>query len=205
MEIENYNDNVFINCPFDYEYINFFRAIVFTVIDAGFIPRCSKEIDDGTEFRLGAIVTLIDECRYGIHDISRIELDSKNKLPRFNMPFELGIFWGAKKFGNENQKKKKCIILERNQYRYQKFISDLSGVDVKAHKNAQKQIVTSVRNWLVTASRRTTIPDPSLTNKRLLSFQKYMRKICNNNGNSYDSMPFFELVKNMTDWLELSN
>lgn len=205
MEKINYNDNVFINCPFDNEYINLFRAIVFTVIDAGFIPRCSKEIDDGTEFRLGSIVSLIDDCRYGIHDLSRVELNKKNNLPRFNMPFELGIFWGSKKFGEDYNQKKKCIILEKDQYRYQKFISDLSGVDVTAHKNTQKEIIAAVRNWLVTASRRTTVPESSLINTKYLRFQKKMRKICNDNGSTYDSMPFFELVKNMTDWLEISS
>ena len=203
MEKISYNDNVFINCPFDIDYINLFRAIIFTVVDAGFIPRCSKEIDDGTEFRLGAIVSLIDECRYGIHDLSRVELDKENSLPRFNMPFELGIFWGSKKFGNDDQQKKKCIILEKDQYRYQKFISDLSGVDVKAHSNNLKNVIFAVRNWLVTASRRTTIPEASHINKRFRQFQIKMRKICNVNGSTYDSMPFIELVQNMTDWLSL--
>jgi len=171
------------------------------VLDSGFVPRCSKEIDDGTEFRLESIVPLIKECRYGIHDLSRVELDKKNRLPRFNMPFELGIFWGSKKFGGSTQQKKKSMILEKSRYRYQKFISDLSGVDVTSHNNTQRKVITAVRNWLVTASRRTTIPDASLMNTRFRHFQNFMKGLCRDNGSDYDSMLFIELVKNMTDWL----
>ena len=50
---------------------------------------------------------MIADCRYGIHDISRTELDRDSGLPRFNMPLELGIFLGAKRFGAEEQKRKK--------------------------------------------------------------------------------------------------
>jgi len=42
---------------------------------------------------------LIEACRYGIHDLSRTELDKSHQLPRFNMPLELGIFLGARRYG----------------------------------------------------------------------------------------------------------
>jgi len=41
MPIEAYNDNVFLNCPFDPEYRQIFNAIVFTIYDCGFVARCS--------------------------------------------------------------------------------------------------------------------------------------------------------------------
>jgi hypothetical protein len=63
-------------------------------------------------------------------DLSRTELHED--LPRFNMPLELGIFLGAKKYGNEQNNNKACIIFDREQYRYQKFISDISGHDIKS-------------------------------------------------------------------------
>ena len=66
MGTDNYNDNVFINCPFDDEFEPLLHAYIFTVLDCGFIPRCSRELDDATEFRLSSIVGLIRECRYGI-------------------------------------------------------------------------------------------------------------------------------------------
>ena len=45
--------------------------------------------------RLARIVSLIDECDLSLHDISRTELNP-NRLPRFNMPFELGLAMGRK-------------------------------------------------------------------------------------------------------------
>ena len=39
----HYNDNVFLNCPFDAAYKQLFDALVFAVHDCGFIPRCALE------------------------------------------------------------------------------------------------------------------------------------------------------------------
>ena len=200
----SYNDQVFINCPFDGQYQNMFRACVFTVLDAGFIPRCSKEIDNATVFRLTAIVDIIKNCRFGIHDLSRVELDSHSQLPRFNMPFELGVFYSAKYFGSTRQKRKECLVLEKYEYRYQKFISDISGIDVTAHHNCQKNLITAIRNWLVTASRRVNIPPGTKINNRFRTFQDGMRRACQQRSIDYDAMPFIELVSNMTDWLRVN-
>ncbi|HEX8904122.1 MAG TPA: hypothetical protein VF771_04730, partial [Longimicrobiaceae bacterium] len=109
----SYDANVFINCPFDGEYERLFRAIVFAVQACGFRPRSALEIDDGSEVRLEKIMRIIGECRYGIHDLSRTELDDEGNLPRFNMPLELGLFLGAKYFGGGVQKEKACIIFDR--------------------------------------------------------------------------------------------
>lgn len=89
MSMLNYSNNVFINCPFDGDYDEIFKAMVFTVFDCGFIPRCAMEYDDGSQVRIEKIYRLISECKFGIHDISRTELDDGNGLPRFNMPLEL--------------------------------------------------------------------------------------------------------------------
>ena len=70
--------------------------MVFTVLRSGFIPRCALELDDGSDNRFDKICRIIAECRLGIHDISKTELDAKSKLPRFNMPLELGLFLAAK-------------------------------------------------------------------------------------------------------------
>jgi len=67
--------------------------------------------------------------------LSRTECNSKTGLPRLNMPFELGLFFGAKEFGNTLHKRKKALVLDRVPYRYQNFLSDLNGVDPKAHEN----------------------------------------------------------------------
>jgi hypothetical protein len=91
--------DVFINCPFSADYRDHFRAIVYTVVRSGFTPRCARERDDAGEVRYEKICRIIKDCAYGIHDISMTELDADTGLPRFNMPFELGLFLGATKFG----------------------------------------------------------------------------------------------------------
>lgn len=114
MKRSDYNSNVFINCPFDTEYKPLLDIIVFTVYDCGFIVRCALEDDDASQVRIDKIYNIIADCRYGIHDISRTNLDEASGLPRFNIPFELGVFLGAKKFGSEEQKRKNVLYLIKN-------------------------------------------------------------------------------------------
>lgn len=172
MQSAHYNDNVFINCPFDSAYKHLFDAMVFTIHDCGFIPRCALEEDDASEVRIDQIYNIIADCRYGIHDISRTELDEDSGLPRFNMPLELGIFLGAKIFGTAEQKRKKCLILDTERYRYQQFISDIAGQDIQAHNDRSQEVIMHVRNWLRTASRRETIPSGSIIWERYQELEK---------------------------------
>jgi len=153
---KNYNNSVFINCPFDDSYREIFYAIIFTVFRCGFVPRSSLEEDNGLNNRLTKIEHIIAECRFGIHDLSRTEVNT-NLFPRFNMPFELGVFFGARKFGDTIQKKKVALILEKQKYSYQQFISDLNGIDTQAHSNEPLIALRIVRDWLKTTSKKESI------------------------------------------------
>ena len=114
-------ESVFLNVPFDRAYRPLFEAMVFAVHDCGFRPRCALEASDGGHVRVQKIAAIIRECRLGIHDISRTELDRKSRLPRFNMPFELGVFLGAKWFGDDSQRRKNTLVLDRAKYRSSSF------------------------------------------------------------------------------------
>jgi len=173
---KRYSDSVFINCPFDKRYKPIFEAIVFAIHDCGFIPRCALEIE-GVD-RLFKIMNLISDCKYGVHDISRTEPDPETKLPRFNMPLELGIFLGCKRYGGKRHSKKNYIILDSQRYRFHKFISDISGQDPKAHQSDPRIAVICIRNWLRTASRRISIPGADTIWKRYQAFRKELPKIC---------------------------
>jgi len=122
------------------------------------VARSALEEDDSSDIRLEKIVRLIENCKFGIHDISKTEIDTGSGLPRFNMPFELGLFWGAKKFGDKMNKEKIALVFEREKYSYQKYLSDINGVDIKAHNNNPEFCIRSIRNWLFTNSKRKTIP-----------------------------------------------
>ena len=142
----SYDDNVFINCPFDPEYRPLFRAAVFTALDCGLKPRCALERDDGSEVRIDKIRRMIAESRYGIHDISRTDVDGTHGLPRFNMPLELGMFLGAKLFGAREQRAKCCVIFDREPYRYQIFCSGIAGQDIRSHGSAEDELIRGVRD-----------------------------------------------------------
>jgi hypothetical protein len=137
MPAEHYEYSVFVNCPFDETYRSVFESIVFTVHSCGYVAHCSLEVDDASEVRIEKIAKMIAECRFGIHDISRTEPDPGTGLPRFNMPLELGMFLGAKRYGRAEQKRKSCLILDADRYRFQKFISDIAGQDIAAHGGAR--------------------------------------------------------------------
>lgn len=151
---ETSTDDVFINCPFDDAFAPTFQALVFAIMACGFRARSAREIDDGGQTRIDKIYGLIEACRFGIHDLSRTELDAINNLPRFNMPLELGLFLGAKRFGNKAQKAKRALIFDVQQHRYQRFISDLAGMDIHGHDSDPMRALRETRDWLANVSRR---------------------------------------------------
>ena len=201
MPIEAYNDNVFLNCPFDPEYRQIFNAIVFTIYDCGFVARCSLEEDASGDARFAKILDIIAECRCSINDISRTELDKSTALPRFNMPCELGVFIGARRFGNPDQRLKKFLILDKEQYRYQQFISDLSGYDIQSHGNDAQSAWGRVRDWLVVASRRRLIPDKGVIWDRYLDFLDSLPEYCRARRLEPNNLVFIEFSFAVTDFL----
>lgn len=188
-----FNDSVFINCPFDDDYKPILRAIVYAIYRCGFFPQTALDEDDGTELRLLKIIRKMRGCRYGIHDLSRIELNNAN-FPRFNMPFELGIFFGAKYFGGNPQNGKNALILEREKYTYQQFISDLSGIDTKAHNNDPVLALERVHSWLNSTSRRTTIPGEKILQTKFEEFEHVLPNLLAGTGYSLENLPFLNLL-----------
>lgn len=140
--------SVFINCPFDPEYKLLFDAIQFAVAACGFKARSALEANDAGEVRLHKIVRLIGGARLSIHDISRIELDRINGLPRFNMPIELGIALCAKHLRSDATRDHAFLVLDSERYRYQRFASDLAGVDIAAHGGEVQRVIAAVRDFL---------------------------------------------------------
>jgi hypothetical protein len=77
-----------------------------------------------------------------------MRLDRRTRLPRFNMPFELGVFLAAKSFGSGRQRRKAALVLDRSGYRYRAALSDISGQDIAYHKGDARRAISEVRNWL---------------------------------------------------------
>ena len=196
-----YDVGVFINCPFDTRYRKLFHAIVFAVSDCGFTPRCALEAEDGGEVRIRKIKRIIRESRYGIHDISRVELDPKSRLPRFNMPLELGLFLGAQEYGVAEQKQKQSLVLDSVPYRYQKFCSDIAGQDVRAHGNQTVKAVAAVRAMLATALGGFRLPGPVRIVERYSAFQAELSALCRELAIAPGELQFVELRTLMEEWI----
>ena len=201
MNPTQYDRGVFLNCPFDRHYEPVFRAIVFCVSSAGLVPRCAWEVDNGAQNRLDKIFRMIGECRYGIHDISRTELDITYVLPRFNMPLELGMFLGCARFGGRAHAGKACLILDRERYRYQKFLSDLAGQDVHAHHGDPRTAVAEVRSWLRSAAGRQEMAGGEEIWRRYLLFQRDLPEICKGMKLRPNELTFRDLVTAIRSWL----
>src|SRR5439155_498541 len=62
---------------------------------------------------------------------------AKDGCPRFNMPFELGMFAGLRK---------RFFIFEERAYRLQRTLSDLNGHDPKIHHGKPDGVLAGLRD-----------------------------------------------------------
>lgn len=194
-------DDVFINCPFDTDYAPIFQSLIFCLYACEFRPRSARELDDGGQMRMDKLYCLIEECRYGIHDLSRTELDAKFGLPRFNMPLELGLFLGARRFGDRRQKLKRTLILDVGPHRYQRFISDLAGMDIHAHRGRPERAIVESRDWLANVSRRKLPSGPRIVrlHRRFLAD---LPAIARELEFDADSIPYVDFELIVVNWLQ---
>jgi hypothetical protein len=193
---------VFINCPFDEAYLPLFEAIVFAIHECGFQSRCALEAEDSGEERIRKIKRIIRECACGIHDISRVELDAVNQLPRFNMPLELGLFLGAQEYGTAEQRIKRSLVLDAEPYRYQKFCSDIAGQDIRAHGNDPERAVAAVRAMLsTTLDGRARIPGASTIGERYTQFRADLPVLCRRTHVKVAELQFMEFRYSVERWL----
>lgn len=193
--------NVFINCPFDNQYFPLLKALLFTIIYIDMEPLISETSDSG-DIRLHKIKDLISKSRYSIHDLSRMEPLKDNDLPRFNLPFECGIDFGLRLAIPKIQAEKKFLILEKEQYRYQKVISDISGNDIKAHKNQPEKVIKVVRDWFKTIN-----SDTPWYKEIWLAFTEFeydyeeILKSKDLDPKDIDTLTFSDIIDNMKAWI----
>jgi len=195
---------VFVNCPFDPEFRQIMLAMVFTIKRLNFFPRLALERNNSAESRIRKIVDLIDESKFGLHDLSRMESKKANELARMNMPFELGIDYGCKHMKGGKWSDKRILVLDTSQYRYQAALSDLAGSDIRSHNNDAKIAIREVRDWLVTESLGT---GPSF--RALWSDFNYFNAFLadrleeiGSEPEDIDEMPVPEVMHYMKEWFD---
>ncbi|MEE8173207.1 MAG: hypothetical protein V3T62_09795 [Alphaproteobacteria bacterium] len=204
MPPDTFDEDVFVNCPFDSKYKStLFPAIVFAIYDCGFRVRSALEVDDATVDRLDKIFNIIKSSKYGVHDISMTQLDPKTKLPRFNMPLELGIFLAAQKYGGRKQANKNCLILDKDRYRYHKFISDISGKDPKPHDNKVDKVIKRVRDWLNSDKPvAIMLPGDKLILERYKKFKKELPDAARRIGLNPKDLQLIDLSHFVVGWVK---
>jgi hypothetical protein len=198
-----YSQSVFINCPFSSDYQPIFRAILFAVYACGYRPRCALEISDSSQNRLSKIQDTIAQSGLGIHDISFTKIDKKTNLPRFNMPFEAGIFLAAKRFGAGKQKLKVALILDEKAYRYRDILSDISGQDIAVHNGIAKTAIRQVRDWLDSCQGgKYSLPGGGYINKQYLKFSRNLPAASKNLKLKASELTYPDTCRAIEAWLK---
>ena len=130
---------VFLNVPFDSEYGPLFLALIAGLAGLGLTPRCVLEVSSGGRSRLERIFGHISSCGASIHDLSRVTLSGDLEVPRFNMPFELGISCALSQVAPH-----RFFVLEEKAFRLQASLSDLNGHDPHIHDGTPTGILCCV-------------------------------------------------------------
>lgn len=199
---ENYDFNVFINCPFDDQYKPLLQAITFTIHSCGFVARCALE-DSAQNIRFARILDIIGECRFGIHDLSRISLEA-NVMPRNNMPLELGVFIGVWRFGTAYDYEKEYLVLDSVPHRYKQHITDLGGEDLCIHRDDPAEVIRCIRDWLKPRARpaeQKLIASPGILFEQLTLFYEEAPAICDKRALRFNELSFTEFIEILADWL----
>ena len=140
------NPNVFVNCPFDEAFQPLFKSIIFTTLYLDYNPVFSNTTSSES-IRVKNIMRLIAKSNFGIHDLSRNESGKRGEKARFNMPFELGLDIGSKRFGGPKFAGKKILILDSKPHDYDQYIGDISGQDIESHANDPETLIKVIRDW----------------------------------------------------------
>jgi hypothetical protein len=107
------------------------------------VPHCVLEIPPSPQ-RLERILDLVRRCPVSIHDLSRVQTSPSNtgRVPRFNMPFELGLACALRASG------RRVFVMEEVPYRLQATLSDMNGHDPVIHGGRPDGVLRCVLDCL---------------------------------------------------------
>jgi hypothetical protein len=194
-----YARSIFLNCPYDAQYLSLLHAILFAIYECGFLARLPLLEVKSSDFRLTKIKRLIEESQWSIHDVSRVRVDSKTNLPRFNMPFELGMAVGATMFGTGTFNNKDYLLLAKNRRELSTTLSDYGALDASFHGNLEAQAIACVREYL----KKRINADPPIPGHRVLlrRYRKFQRDLPNAARSVGISRTEIRSLRYLEDWL----
>jgi hypothetical protein len=163
-------------------------ALIAGVVGVGLNPKCVVQLPANAT-RLDRLRQLIASCRYSIHDLSAVEITARPfRVPRFNMPFELGLAVGIQLEGNAHE----CRVMEAIPHRLDQSLSDLRGFDAYIHNGTADGVIDAVRNMFA------GIPRQPLNRRRdfraVYETLATFRRTRDGRGNPYTAVHFGSLV-----------
>jgi hypothetical protein len=163
--------HVFLNFPFSTSYESLFIAFVGGLVAPGLSPRCVLEIPP-QEQRLKRLFDLIRNSAYSIHDLSYVKLSTGRgpRVPRFNMPFELGLAV-AVALAQAGEQQHQFRIFEAQPYRLQKSLSDVLGHDPYIHQGKADGVLEGLLNVFSTLPESPELSDLRELHKHLVRFR----------------------------------
>lgn len=117
------------------------------------------------------------------------------------MPLELGLFLAAKKFGLKEQKSKKCLIFDRDTYRYQKFISDISGQDIHHHDGRAEVLIQKFASWLRDEASDPRVPGGKAIAAEYANFSMKIPLMCQRRNLDPAELTFQDYRKFAAEWI----
>ncbi len=159
-------DSVFLNIPYDAAFERLYIAYIVGITAFRLIPRATLEIPDSTR-RLDRIQYLLHACRYSVHDLSRVEVSRDgSRLPRFNMPFELGL---AVSWSTIHPGRHSWFVCDSQPHRVLRSTSDLAGTDVNIHNGTVYGVMRELCNVFLREAVRPDVADLMKQYRRLRS------------------------------------
>ena len=200
-----FENSVFVNCPFDDDYEPILQAILFCLVRFGLKPRIATERSDSGEARLEKIKELILSSKYSIHDLCRCQSSGPGEHYRMNMPFELGLDFGCRNFGGSPFDQKKILVLEDQKYRYRISLSDLAGNDIEAHEGDYAKAIRKVRNWITSLGGFELLGPSKVLSEYEDFFEWYYERqlAAGFSQDDIEDYPTGELIDAMTEWVSL--
>ena len=149
-------NSVFLNIPYDAAFERLYLAYIVGISAFRLIPHIALEIPDTTR-RLDRVQALLHQCRYSIHDLSKVQVSrTAPRIPRFNMPFELGlaVSWSAMNPGRHS-----WFVCDSERHRVLKSISDLAGTDINIHDGQVRGVMRELCNMFARHAVRPDVTD----------------------------------------------
>ena len=181
---------VFLNIPYDEPFKPLYVAYIVGLVHLGLDPAVTLGLPGGAT-RIDRIFDLVRSCRFSVHDLSRVELDSNDPpTPRFNMPFELGLAVAWSRLRSERHA---VTVFESTPRRGQKSLSDLAGSDFYIHQGTPRGVMRELCSAFIGQAERPTVP------VMMNHFQKVwsaLPKLLRDNGtkNVYEARMFNDIL-----------